>query len=1173
MTSGGTPATAPPAPRPRRWRWLLWLLLLPLLLVLALPLGAYALLASERGSAWLLQQLAGVAADQGVSIAFTSSHGSLLERIELRGLTVDAAQTRVAAASLLLAWRPRALLDRVLHVEQLAVDGLRVALPPASDEPAQAPQLPALRVPLTLRIDRATLDDVRLQQADGDLVLDHLGLSALLDSAAIRIDGLQLRVAGAQLDGALGLATTAPHALDGSLRTTLPATLTGPDIGEMRARMTLSGEALRPELVAAIETPLELRARADAVLDQVAPAFSVDVSWPQLYWPLHGTAQYRAAAGSLALRGTPDDYRLTLRAPLSLPDLPEVALALQAQGDTAGLRLQPLTLGVGDGRVEADGTLTWTDGVRTDLALAVDGVDPGLFAADWPGRLDGRLRLDGRFGGDAAMALDVAIERLAGSLRGYPVAASGGVALRGDALTARALDLTSGPNRVRVYGRADRDLDLAFTIEAPQLAALYPGLDGALQGSGTLRGTQDRPALSAQLSGSEVGFDGARIAALELGIDWRDQRGTANLTATGLVSGETRISALSAALDGGIADHRVQLSADGPAVRVAFGAQGGWDQRAAEWRGTLRNLDANSLQLGDWRLGKATPLRAGADLAKVDGLCLEQGATSLCVDGGWSRAKGLDLDGRLAALDLARFAAQLPGEAVIAGSLDASVRVEGPPQRPAATFELRPDDGEIRVDEGLEPVVLAYRDARVSGRFADDRGEAELGLRLGSSGRAGGRLTLGAARDGGRALGGRVDAEFPDLTLVAGFVPALQAVSGRLRVALALGGTLAQPAIDGELRISDAAATLPAAGIELRDFGLQVRGDGQGPLAVDGSVTSGDGRIAIRGQVDPVASDGPAVDLRIRGDDFLAVRLPEATARVSPDLRLQGRGSYRLTGTLRIPQAAIELQELPQGTVAVSDDAVIVGRDAPAAPAARRQALDAAIAVVLGDDVTFAGFGLKTRLEGSLDAQSGQRGTLVDGKIELRDASYKAYGQDLKVEQGRLLFAGPPGNPEVDLRAVRESRDGRVRAYLAMSGPLAEPRPRVYTEPALPEAEAVAYLLTGRGLAAASAGEGQDIGSAALSLGLSRSEPLLQDLGDRLGLDDLRVDNGSGGIADSSLLLGKYLNPDLYLGYSQGLFNPEGAVLLRLRLSERLEVESRSGSEQSVDLFYKIEHD
>ena len=176
------------------------------------------------------------------------------------------------------------------------------------------------------------------------------------------------------------------------------------------------------------------------------------------------------------------------------------------------------------------------------------------------------------------------------------------------------------------------------------------------------------------------------------------------------------------------------------------------------------------------------------------------------------------------------------------------------------------------------------------------------------------------------------------------------------------------------------------------------------------------------------------------------------------------------------------------------------------------------------------------------------------------------------MRRGRLLFAGPPGNPDVDLRAVRESRDGLVKAYLAMSGPLAKPRPRVYTEPALPEAEAVAYLLTGRGLDDAGAGEGVDIAGAALSLGLSRSEPLLQDLSDRLGLDDLRIEGGDNGLADSSVLLGKYLNPDLYLGYTQGLFNPEGAVLLRLRLHERLELESRSGNEQSVDLFYKIEH-
>ena len=77
----------------------------------------------------------------------------------------------------------------------------------------------------------------------------------------------------------------------------------------------------------------------------------------------------------------------------------------------------------------------------------------------------------------------------------------------------------------------------------------------------------------------------------------------------------------------------------------------------------------------------------------------------------------------------------------------------------------------------------------------------------------------------------------------------------------------------------------------------------------------------------------------------------------------------------------------------------------------------------------------------------------------------------------------------------------------------------------------------------------------------------------RFGLDELSLEGGAGGIEESALVLGKYLNPDLYLGYSQGLFNPEGAVLLRLRLTERLEVESRSGNEQSFDLFYRLEHD
>jgi translocation and assembly module TamB len=460
----------------------------------------------------------------------------------------------------------------------------------------------------------------------------------------------------------------------------------------------------------------------------------------------------------------------------------------------------------------------------------------------------------------------------------------------------------------------------------------------------------------------------------------------------------------------------------------------------------------------------------------------------------------------------------------------------------------------------------------VKGRFENDRGSVDLGLELGPNGRAGGQLTLGPDTQGQRALGGELSADFPDLGLIAGFVPALQEVKGRLELQVGLGGTLAAPRLIGGLQIADAQARVPDAGITLSDIDLEVRGAPDGPLRVRGQVRSGEGRLDIAGAVDVAAAAGPAVDLTVKGDRFQAARLPEAEVEVSPDLRLKGAGPYHLSGTLRIPLAKIELKEVPSGTLAVSDDEIVVGETAPQPTGPPTQNLTAKVRVELGDQVSFKGFGLSTGLTGALDAAVDAKGTSVDGKIELVEGRYRAYGQDLTVERGRLLFAGPPGNPDVDLRALRVSRDGQVRAFLAMSGPLSKPRPRVYSEPALPEAEALAYLLTGNGLNQAGKQEGMNIASAAASLGMAQGEPLLQDLSDRLGLDDLRVESG-GGLEESSLVLGKYLNPDLYLGYSQGLFEPEGAVLLRLRLNERLEVESRSGVEQSVDLFYRYEHD
>jgi translocation and assembly module TamB len=676
--------------------------------------------------------------------------------------------------------------------------------------------------------------------------------------------------------------------------------------------------------------------------------------------------------------------------------------------------------------------------------------------------------------------------------------------------------------------------------------------------------------VTARLDGRDLGYDTLRIGEVQLQADWAETGGRAVLHAAGLASGDLLVDAIDSELTGTPDAHALGLTATAPDLQLSLGARGGLAE--GSWRGELQRLALTEPVLGSWLLRAPAKLELGTERLHSSQLCLDQqqADTRLCLAGGWAQATGLAAEGELRGLDLAPFAAQLPGEVEFSGQLAGDFQVSGPLDNPRAQLHLRPSDGRLSLATDDEPLELAYRDARLTASFADDSGSAELSLRLGDGGHADGRLTLGKGPD--RALAGQVSAQFPDLELVEGFVPDLTEVRGRLQLDMTLAGTVAAPRAAGQLQVLEASANLPAAGLELRDIALAVRGDGQGPLQLSGGVRSGDGRLQVRGEVDPAASGGPAVDLRITGEAFQVARLPEAVVEIAPQLRLAGQGPYHLDGTLRIPKARIELEELPSGSVSVSDDEVVVGEEAPPGRGGPSN-LTAAVRVELGEAVTFKGFGLSTGLTGALDAAVDDQGSRLHGKIELRDAAYQAYGQDLKVEQGRLLFAGPPDNPELDMRAVRESRDGRVKAYLDVRGPAAKPRLRVFSEPTLPEAEALAYLLTGRGLDQAGQQEGVNIAAAALSLGLAQGEPLLQDLGNRLGLDELRYEGGTDPSAGGALVLGKYLNPNLYLGYSQGLFNPEGAVLLRLKLSERLDVESRAGTEQAIDLLYRYEHD
>ena len=226
------------------------------------------------------------------------------------------------------------------------------------------------------------------------------------------------------------------------------------------------------------------------------------------------------------------------------------------------------------------------------------------------------------------------------------------------------------------------------------------------------------------------------------------------------------------------------------------------------------------------------------------------------------------------------------------------------------------------------------------------------------------------------------------------------------------------------------------------------------------------------------------------------------------------------------------------------------------------------IELELGEQVSFSGRGLNTELAGKLQLTKAAEKISLFGKIDMLKARYKSYGQDLTVRQGRLVFNGPVDDPWVDVEAIRLSKNRKVTAILGLSGSLQKPQTRIYADPALPESEALAYLVTGRSLSQVSKAEGNMLASAAMSYAGGHAAWIT----DKLGIDEFDVQEGET-LQDTLVTMGEYLTPDFYLGTKVGLFNKQAVMVLKHNITDAINLETQAGTSQRIKLNYEIDKD
>jgi translocation and assembly module TamB len=188
--------------------------------------------------------------------------------------------------------------------------------------------------------------------------------------------------------------------------------------------------------------------------------------------------------------------------------------------------------------------------------------------------------------------------------------------------------------------------------------------------------------------------------------------------------------------------------------------------------------------------------------------------------------------------------------------------------------------------------------------------------------------------------------------------------------------------------------------------------------------------------------------------------------------------------------------------------------------------------------------------------------------------TYKAYGQDLTIKEGRLLFAGTPlDNPRLAMVAMRDINEN-LKTGLRIAGSAKRPIITVISDPNVGEADALSYLVTGRSLSdvGSASGSSQDaLASATQSLQGAGAGLVAKRIGARLGLDEASVEENDM-IGGSALTVGEYLSPRLYLSYGVGLFEPGEVIALRYKLTDDVGVRVQRGSEETrAGVEYRIE--
>ncbi len=938
-------------------------------------------------------------------------------------------------------------------------------------------------------------------------------------------------------------------------------------------------------------------------------SFNLNLSWQQLFWPLvklhdlayddNGMVSKKHVVvgdillsdkGKVQLVGTADKYQLSTSFNAKVENI-NADFSTQGKGSMDSFEITNSDIKSSVGSLQTNGIVSWGDNLVWDANIVATNIDLETFGLQKSDVSLG-VKTSGKHIGNKTDLL-AKISDIKGTI--------GKEKVRGHGVVTFNRDISHEKPKADI--KADLDVNIAETSAKIGVMAFQTEENININGdyrinidsiSSMLPGSTGSGLLFGKISGDSDGYNiiGKGFLSNFKHSDLRCKNGdfvfrvsTSSLedivstlssefrgNFVDITNGDLKFAEASISAEGSADSHKLQFDLDGD-YKAKLQLDGSFDTKSNNWKAKLNQTWVENEVIGRWD-GSEILIEFVNDAISIPMSCFNGSHKSedtflvtpekICIGGVFSESL-IKAKVDIHKIDLLRFKALVPQDVGVQGLINGDIAAE----IKSMDFVNANIDSNLQSEQGVLTLTLLDKkkvdlpfelvfDTKLKERIGNSKASIKVNGDLDGSALAKFELPNNDAELDKTKLTSSLHFRLNNFEWVDEIWPEFESVNAKLIVNAAADGRLNDLRYNGSAKITEGALSILSTGVVLKDITGTVDFDTD-QIILNGYANSGEGKISVSGNANK--QDVYPINIDIIGNSFRVIDTYEAKVDISPLLSVQLlENKTKLNGAINIDTARIRVGDLPETAVSVSDDVNIIKPDQQ--ETAQTNEVEANLKLNLGEACSFKGFGLTTKLIGSLNIKQKKGLREGFGELELKEGKFKKLGINLDIEQGQLIFVGPLDNPALNIKAARKleraQKDEKVSVMI--KGTIKKPRLVFPEESTYGQTNAMSNLVTG----GESGSEGDKKSQALYSIGLSAGGRFKDQVQDELGLDSLEI-------TAAGWMLGKYLTPDLYVSYTTRWLKNETQLKLRYNLNRLFTLEAKSGDQQGADIFYTLE--